>query len=506
MPPVPPDGPLRGVDRDVAVALLSARRRLPYEPRCLDLTLAGQTMLRLRGLPGTVVIGLAPGDAGPRVDGSAGRWGAHAWLVGGTGVVTGGDEAAGHTGVTGFRQPASGADARARTTAVTRTLIRWLRTAIDPAHPATDDPASVVPGISADDVITMAARHRVVGELATVADALPLEPVTRERLTRLHRQEAQAALRVAAVTVDVVRILHEAGIPSLVFKGVVLALQSTGDIGRRGAGDIDVLVHPDDVERADRALTAAGAQWIPGRIPRPGSPLWPVARSIRPEAPYRLRGVDVDLHWRFDVAPQVMSIGFHELRARRDTVRIGSAEVPTLGPRDALLLTLTHGTKEYWRQLRWGVDAWRQCLATPDDEWQEVRRLAAESGCLPGLGVGLAAVTFLAGHPPANVRPTRRARRLADLAWAEAEGTAGVQEFAPGHTRGVRRAVRWSWTVAPGPAARWALARDTLVSTSDMARWPLPPLLVPLYVPLRPWLQRRRARAAGPTASGTVPP
>ena len=50
-------------------------------------------MLRRRGEPGVVVIGLRPSD---------GEWDAHAWLLGRRGAITGGTAAAGFTATTVF--------------------------------------------------------------------------------------------------------------------------------------------------------------------------------------------------------------------------------------------------------------------------------------------------------------------------------------------------------------------------------------------------------------------
>lgn len=73
-----------GVEGEVGLAVGRAGARLPWHTTCLDRAAAAQMMLRRRGRAGTVVIGLAPQEG----------WGAHAWLVGSTGVVVGGAEAA----------------------------------------------------------------------------------------------------------------------------------------------------------------------------------------------------------------------------------------------------------------------------------------------------------------------------------------------------------------------------------------------------------------------------
>jgi len=65
-----------------AIAAVSAR--LPWTSTCLMQAIAGQSMLRRRGIPATVRLGLAR-------DEGTGRLLAHAWLVSGDAVLAGGD-------------------------------------------------------------------------------------------------------------------------------------------------------------------------------------------------------------------------------------------------------------------------------------------------------------------------------------------------------------------------------------------------------------------------------
>jgi len=71
--------PALGSEGDVAGGISRAAHYFPGHYTCLDRATAGQFMLRLRGNPGAVVIGLR----------SNGNGAGHAWLVGKTGVLTG---------------------------------------------------------------------------------------------------------------------------------------------------------------------------------------------------------------------------------------------------------------------------------------------------------------------------------------------------------------------------------------------------------------------------------
>lgn len=86
-----------GAEANVARAIRVGANHLPWEPSCLAQATAGQYMLRRRGTPGVVVIGMRrTQDTAPET---------HAWLMGKAGALTGGPAAEGFTAVTVFEQP-----------------------------------------------------------------------------------------------------------------------------------------------------------------------------------------------------------------------------------------------------------------------------------------------------------------------------------------------------------------------------------------------------------------
>lgn len=84
------------VERQVAVAARRASSRLHGKPSCLAEALAAQLMLRRRGEPGVVVIGLRRRV----VAGPGERCDAHAWLLGQAGALIGAGAARGYTPAT----------------------------------------------------------------------------------------------------------------------------------------------------------------------------------------------------------------------------------------------------------------------------------------------------------------------------------------------------------------------------------------------------------------------
>lgn len=88
-----------GLERQVANSVRRGAAALPWNPSCLAQAAAGQAMLRRRGHPAVVVIGLRPGPSGAE---QARQWDAHAWLLGSRGALTGGPAATGFTATTVF--------------------------------------------------------------------------------------------------------------------------------------------------------------------------------------------------------------------------------------------------------------------------------------------------------------------------------------------------------------------------------------------------------------------
>ena len=72
-----------GLAQEVGWAVRAVARRTPWESACLAQAIAAKAMLRRRGLPSTLYLGVARDEAR--------RLTAHAWLRCGAEVITGGD-------------------------------------------------------------------------------------------------------------------------------------------------------------------------------------------------------------------------------------------------------------------------------------------------------------------------------------------------------------------------------------------------------------------------------
>lgn len=316
-----------------------------------------------------------------------------------------------------------------------------------------------------------------------------LEETAEARLRHARRAAVLASMPVRSAAAVLVTGLNEAGVPCLTYKGTALAAATTSDPSARGAGDLDILVAPQDVPAARDVLEGMGARFVLAGAPDATSPLWPLVRRLNCELSMKWRTTSVDLHWRIDRLPQICAVAFDEMWARRQLVDIGDLLVPTLGTQDALLVTAAHGTKERWRHWRWIVDFIRQSRSVED--WDEVRQVARASGCGLALDVALAMHEQLAPLPASlTFRPSEAAQRLAQQAWRES-----YERTSPFDRRdlGTRMShLRWNVRITPSVGALGSVLVRHAWATNDMAEVQLPLAMAWAYPMLRPVLWTRR--------------
>lgn len=351
------------------------------------------------------------------------------------------------------------------------------------------------PQISIDtqpDFIAAVTRHRISSTIAPVGQFIGLTPESQNKLDCVLSQDILGAMRLQSAAAAITDVLTQAGLRCLVYKGVALAAQTTGDPAMRGFGDVDILMSPANFIAGHDALIEAGAQLMPGFIPDPHSHLWPTAARIGCEAPYRWREIDLDIHWRFDRLPQIANIPFDDLWEQRDYVSLAGQQVATLGALDALMVTCVHGTKEQWRQWRWVVDAVRQMRVVQEEDWNAVREYARATGCEEGLAVAVALANKMVPGSSPFVAGTR-ATRLADQVWSQA-----VNDNSPfgdiSREKQIER-LRWMLQTLPSVSSAGSVAVRLGWANLDLAELPLPRYFVWAYPLLRPFLWNRRLRS-----------
>lgn len=235
-------------------------------------------------------------------------------------------------------------------------------------------------------------RRIVAGRFASKA-AIPTKVLA--TLAEADRRNAGRNLVMAAELVRLIGCLRELGIRVLTFKGPTLALLAYGDLSLRQFNDLDLLVHADDFDRADRAIMAAGY--------RLRYPLSPGQRAYQARKRGQLiyrdeKGVLVELHSRLSAEDHQQSrFAFDDLWLRRQSVDLAGHRVETFGNEDLLLYLMVHAGKHTWDFLIWLCDCAQLAARQSCLNWPNLATLARDARCERMFGVAVYLLADLLG-------------------------------------------------------------------------------------------------------------
>ena len=289
-------------------------------------------------------------------------------------------------------------------------------------------------GIDWMEYIRLVDRHRTPAlSWAALCRVPVLEIPAAEKKELQKRSDAcrMQAVRNSLKLVGVLKGFHSAGIPVMTMKGPILSLELYGDVGLRHSHDLDLMVKPQDLARAQACLEKMG--WRQDAAWFPLSP-WQWENLLRHE--WHLSFVHphgdclLELHWR----------SLWELRDQTDDRWAGSIPgvwqgclYKAMNPIDQVLYLCSHGGVHGWFRAKWLGDLAR-IHADGRMDWQAALDQASRTGqesallaCLRLLQVvyGLA-LPDLPGNPWKNLPSFLITRPLHDLKVARERSAFGA--------------------------------------------------------------------------------
>lgn len=178
------------------------------------------------------------------------------------------------------------------------------------------------------------------------------------------------------------------GISAIPLKGPVLAASVYGNVALRQFGDLDILVHEQDVLRAQDLLICNGYHADP---PMSDAQVKEHLRSayydlvfIRDNAK-----VKIELHWRLTSKSLTFRLDHDHVWERVESVSLAGRKVPSLSPDDLLLYLSAHGSKHFWEKLFWICDIAKLIHAHSGINWGCLMRSAQTYGNERMLFLGL---------------------------------------------------------------------------------------------------------------------
>ncbi|MCS6860091.1 MAG: nucleotidyltransferase family protein [Abditibacteriales bacterium] len=206
---------------------------------------------------------------------------------------------------------------------------------------------------------------------ATCPEAVP--PAVLRQLRDRFYTNVENNLSLTGELVNFLNLLEAHGIPAIPFKGPVLAASVYGNLALRQCGDLDILVHERDVQRAKELLMSQGYR----HNAHPWEGYFLQSELVRQDG-----RVSVDLHWGIAPKDYTCQPNPEYVWERLVPVSLLGTTVLTLSPEDSLLLLCAHGTKEYWQRLNRICDVAELVRHRPQLNWGEVlqqaRRLRSE--------------------------------------------------------------------------------------------------------------------------------
>lgn len=188
------------------------------------------------------------------------------------------------------------------------------------------------------------------------------------------------------------RLLGEAGIPFINFKGPALAQMAYGNVGLRSSVDLDLLIRPSDFDRLQKVLFDNGYELGTG-VKNLSAMQRKAYRHLARQISFvnKRRVVGLDVHTGVMPPGYYYPFSFDELYERSNRVRVGSAEVQVFQNEDMVHLLCFHGVKNRWDQLKYVCDVREFVLAHEDLDWnlitERAERIRGERILYHGLDV-----------------------------------------------------------------------------------------------------------------------
>jgi hypothetical protein len=247
-------------------------------------------------------------------------------------------------------------------------------------------------------LFALAERHGVqpllYQALLPHANAVPLAEMRALQLA--YQANLHKAMRLAGELIRLDQRLSALGLEAMPYKGLAAAEILYGDIALRHSGDIDLLIHREDLPRIRDAVREL--EYTPH-----------ITLSAAEEREYLQSGYEYSfdstagpnlLEVQWAIQPRFYAIDFDmdSLFQRAVTINVAGRPVKTPSNSDLLLLFSVHAAKHVWGKLIWLCDIAR-LMTLPSLDWRWIGSQACDLGIVRILRVTMLLANRLLGAP-----------------------------------------------------------------------------------------------------------
>jgi hypothetical protein len=301
-------------------------------------------------------------------------------------------------------------------------------------------------------------------------------------------------LRLLAELSRIAKDFTHEGIQLCALKGPLLAQRLYGDASLRTSVDLDLLIYPEDVEKAGALLLAGGYQRS-----EPAIPLTPRQRQIYIQKRHDFayyhpqHHFEIELHWAITSIKNLVSMQeVRQMLSRTRSMTFAGTSLDVLSDEDLPVNLLIHGSKHSWLRLKWLVDfvVWMRQPVEPD--WDGLKKKMEDLGLQRMLGQGVLLANWLFDTPIPE--PVQELLKTEPVAYRMADRSLKfiLNDELTGEELGkVRHIFHWM-ELKKGLRYKWNVFTNHLLVPEDWVELPLPDALYPLYFVMRPFIGLKR--------------
>jgi hypothetical protein len=221
-------------------------------------------------------------------------------------------------------------------------------------------------------------------------------PAILDDLRGRYRSNAQRSVVATGTLLSILDLFTAHDIPAIPLKGPVLARAVYGDESLRSNGDLDILIHREDLRAATDLLEARGYA--------PEHDLTDEQRSAHTNYAWSLDfagpegAIPLDLHWHVTY-PHFVSFDAERLWVDLDAIRVADRDVPIFARETLLLVLCVHASKHRWQWLESICCIGELLRSEPPLDWDRVLSEATAAGSRRMLLLGLRLARDLTDTP-----------------------------------------------------------------------------------------------------------
>jgi len=223
---------------------------------------------------------------------------------------------------------------------------------------------------------------------------------------------SQRNMLMSAELIRIMKLLKENDIEALAFKGPALSQMVHGDITLRQYSDLDILIHPKNLNTASQLLIAHGYESRVSLDYLNNQAFLNVNHDMN-----FYKSITVELHWRLFEEQLLLTFDPKLIWDHKEVVVMQNQEINTLEVSNLLIYLCIHGSKHAWERLEWILDIDKLIRTYPKLNWGDIlqKSIDLEEEHLLLLGLDLSHRLFHSEIPENIQKNIEKNKKVQDL-------------------------------------------------------------------------------------------